>query len=414
MKNVNKKIYNEKAITLVALVTTVIVLLILAGVSITTIVGDNGLFSAAENTKSKTGIATEKAGIEIAMLSAKSGSSEESQITIEKFQNALNEEFGENVATVIEKKDNIFSVIFDDVQRGYEVSTDAQIISTIEKSEDDAPGTLAGEGTESSPFMIESIEDLVAFSNSVNAGNSYNGQFVKLAISLNFKSTLSYVDHTITTFGDINGNSTQDNLMTELTTGTGFTPIGTNINSAYFKGTFDGNNKTISNLYINVIDTYKGLFGYTMGATIKNITVTGEITAKGYTGGIIGYARAGTIANCKNYANITCLNSSGVTYLGGIVGVCYANVNNCYNYGEITHTGETSSQTGGIAGVLWNGGTIDRCYNYTDISGYSGLGGIVGVLGHGSNGIVTNCYNEGNVSGKIGLGGIVRLHVNCK
>lgn len=42
---------NERGITLIALVVTIVVLLILAGVTITYAIGENGLFSAAERTE---------------------------------------------------------------------------------------------------------------------------------------------------------------------------------------------------------------------------------------------------------------------------------------------------------------------------------------------------------------------------
>lgn len=51
---------------------------------------------------------------------------------------------------------------------------------------------MEGEGTENNPFVINSIEDLVAFADSVTKGNTYEGQYVKLSQSLDFKSDKSY------------------------------------------------------------------------------------------------------------------------------------------------------------------------------------------------------------------------------
>lgn len=42
-----------------------------------------------------------------------------------------------------------------------------------------------------------------------------------------------------------------------------------------FRGTFDGNGWTISNITIDGEFTYQGLFGYTNGATIKNLNIAG-------------------------------------------------------------------------------------------------------------------------------------------
>ena len=51
----NKKILKEKGITLIALVITIIVLLILAGVSIAMLTGENGILTQAQNASIKTG-----------------------------------------------------------------------------------------------------------------------------------------------------------------------------------------------------------------------------------------------------------------------------------------------------------------------------------------------------------------------
>ena len=56
MKNIRKQ---EKGITLIALVVTIIVLLILAGISITMLTGQNGILNRAAEAKEKTGVAQE-------------------------------------------------------------------------------------------------------------------------------------------------------------------------------------------------------------------------------------------------------------------------------------------------------------------------------------------------------------------
>lgn len=50
----NLKMKNNKGITLIALVITIIVLLILAGVSISTLIGNNGILTQAQNSKKTT------------------------------------------------------------------------------------------------------------------------------------------------------------------------------------------------------------------------------------------------------------------------------------------------------------------------------------------------------------------------
>lgn len=67
-------------------------------------------------------------------------------------------------------------------------------------------------------------------------------------------------------------------------------PIG-NSNKPY-QGTFDGNGKTITNLYINAEQKYMGLFGYTYEGTIKNLTFeyANVTNTNSYAGVLVGNA----------------------------------------------------------------------------------------------------------------------------
>ena len=106
------------------------------------------------------------------------------------------------------------------------------------KVKDKEAGVLRveNEGTKDETYYIESIDDLVAFSTSVNEGNTYEGKIVKLTQLLDFNSDKSYVEVS---------------LKESVTTGQGFTPIGTIDNP--FKGVFDGDGTEIRNIY-----KYKG------------------------------------------------------------------------------------------------------------------------------------------------------------
>ena len=137
---------------------------------------------------------------------------------------------------------------------------------------------------------ITTAEDLVAFAKDVNEnGNSYAGKTVML-------------------MNDIDLNNVA------------WTPIGqTGGYSAktYFKGTFDGNGKTISNLNVSVWEAgtdggkhyASGLFGFidVASATIKNLTVdNAKVVGHHWAGVIAGYL-TGNIDNCHVInANVTC------------------------------------------------------------------------------------------------------------
>ena len=69
-KSNKQKLMTNKGITLIALVITIIVLLILAGVSIATLTGQNGILTQANNAKTQTEIANEKEAISLAYTRA--------------------------------------------------------------------------------------------------------------------------------------------------------------------------------------------------------------------------------------------------------------------------------------------------------------------------------------------------------
>ena len=77
-------------------------------------------------------------------------------------------------------------------------------------------------------------------------------------------------------------------------------PIGKNIERNY-KGTFDGNNKTITNLYINATQKFMGLFGCTDQSTIKNLTFeyANVTNTQDIIGILVGYANTSTLQNIK-------------------------------------------------------------------------------------------------------------------
>lgn len=65
-----EKYKNDKGITLIALVITIIVLLILAGVSIATLTGDNGILTQAREAKEQTEKDAAKEKVEVEVLTS--------------------------------------------------------------------------------------------------------------------------------------------------------------------------------------------------------------------------------------------------------------------------------------------------------------------------------------------------------
>ena len=196
-------------------------------------------------------------------------------------------------------------------------------------------------------------------------------------------------------------------------------------------GTFDGNNKTIKNLYINSTESSQGLFGYISNtqhlstySCIKNIkfenvnitstgsqtgalaavvqdidevsnihVLSGTITGKRSVGGIVGRSTRSKITNATNKATII---NKGSDYTGGIAGsIAGSTLTSCANYGEIIDDKEESYYVGGITGFSQASSTISNCANYANIRGGYQVGGIVGKMKEGT---LENSFTSGNIT----------------
>lgn len=193
--------------------------------------------------------------------------------------------------------------------------------------------------------------DMERFRDKVNSGRTFEGRTARVMADI-----------------DLEGSETNQ-----------WVPIAIN-----FKGTFEGNHHTISNIYINSSSDYQGLFRQNYGV-IQNIVVGGTIKGRNCIGGITGY-NYNTILNCRNNAYV-----QGAQYSGGIAGYNVNLIQKCYNTNEIY---ATDAGTGGIAGGNRDG-IIKECYNTAYIhSGYQTAGGICGYTVSGK---IYNCYNKGKV-----------------
>ena len=126
MKGEKGKNMRNRGITLIALVITIIVLLILAGVSIATLTGQNGILTRAQDSKTQTGIAEEKEAINLAY----SGAVAEKRGTGDITADDLNREFGTNGtnATAVDNGDGTITVTFDPPSnRVYTIDADGNI-----------------------------------------------------------------------------------------------------------------------------------------------------------------------------------------------------------------------------------------------------------------------------------------------
>ena len=108
---------NKNGITLIALVITIVVLLILAGVSISMLTGNNSIIKQAQNAKKETEESTEKEKIQIAVYEAEFKNNGYQKLTEKNLQKEINEQFENGEAKVYSNEKDAFSVIFQNKDR---------------------------------------------------------------------------------------------------------------------------------------------------------------------------------------------------------------------------------------------------------------------------------------------------------
>lgn len=296
--------------------------------------------------------------------------------------------------------------------------------------------TGSGTGAEDSPIEIASASELAYLAQQTNAGGE---------------------ELTLENGGTINGKTNFQGVYFKLTEDIdlgeqAWTPIGKN-DSYPFKGVFDGNEKTISNMAaINTNDyNYAGLFGFIANGSILNLqieiaatglhvqgvvnigTLVGHITNSIITnchvkggniigdspiftqmavGGLIGQMTSSEVTGCSSAIGVTATHNGATgLFAGGICGVNgYASITNCQYSGSVMaiderKDGTPNSYAGGITGasdLLPVGGTsrtstISECTVHVDISAGAHAGGIVG---YHYKGTVEKCSTEGTISTK--------------
>ncbi|MBR4153096.1 MAG: hypothetical protein IKT98_09085, partial [Selenomonadaceae bacterium] len=183
-------------------------------------------------------------------------------------------------------------------------------------------------------YEIDEAQDLVDLANYVNSGHNCEG--------LTFKQTADEINMS----------------------GVDFTPIGQISDSKLFKGNFDGNGKTISNLNIDSTGNYVGLFGCVgSGGTIQNVNiVNANVKGKSRVGGIVGWILSGgKVENCSVSGNTSV---SGSSYIGGIVGRNNGTVSNNKIDAQVSGS-SGSSYIGGV--VVNNGGTVSGNFYHSNV-----------------------------------------------
>ena len=176
-----------------------------------------------------------------------------------------------------------------------------------------------------------------------------------------------------------------------------WTPIGNSANP--FKGTFDGNGKTVKNLLITGNNANVGLFGMTTDGEIKNLVVENAKVSGRLNVGVV----AGTPYTSK-YTDITVqghVEVNGMAYVGGVGGK--------NAYADWTDITVNVDETSYVKANSVENGTAYRTY----------VGGVVGFNGEGGHSfknITSNINVEGStcdVGGLFGIAHYGNLFENC-
>ncbi|MDR0303458.1 MAG: hypothetical protein LBH98_01625 [Chitinispirillales bacterium] len=226
----------------------------------------------------------------------------------------------------------------------------------------------------SSPFTVSSVRDLQDLEYLVNEGID---DFADKTIRLSANIALS-------------GN---------------WTPIGISAGIS-FRGTFDGQGKTISGLSVN--SAYAGLFGHINDATIKNVKV--NTSAEGIYSTKVGGILAGVVHNALTVENVYVsgnifTDKIGTSVeplcLGGLVGQAKGDLTlkNSHSKANVSCS-PTSGQyvsLGGLVGYANKTLIVEECFAGGDISGYANnLGGLIGYADDLAD--IKNCYAKVNVN----------------
>lgn len=137
-----------------------------------------------------------------------------------------------------------------------------------------------------------------------------------------------------------------------------------------------------------------GIAGITSSASIiENCLSSGKIVCKNNVGGIVGMNENTLTIRCCESSSTIEINVNGVDGVGGVLGLASNGktviVEDCIFSGNMNVP--TGQRVGGIVGDLGTGSSVRRCYVSGNITGWAGVGGIVGRAG----GLVWNANGNG-------------------
>lgn len=235
----------------------------------------------------------------------------------------------------------------------------------------------ANSGTAQNPFGLFSTSDFVELRRCVNEhNNSFSGKVFAVGNDIDFS-------------------------------GVNLVPIGDNSPSNdRFAGALEGGGRSLINIKVSTSATAEasGLFGWTNGASFRDLVISGEVLGGGSSGLLVGYAsNTGTFSNIAAFASVSAraaLEASQTDQVGGLIGV--------------SRGGSASSATCSTNNLSIRNVTVDplggsgRVYGFGSVHGQTGAGGLVGqsmctTISNARASIEVRFDGRGNVGGLVAL-----------
>lgn len=221
--------------------------------------------------------------------------------------------------------------------------------------------TFSGEGTEASPWLIQSATDLAALSRLTTGKKDFGkGTYYKLTVNVDL-SVGGWVP-----------------ICDSNTTQSGWHNI-----ANFFSANFDGSNKTITFEEENAAVCF-GLFMGLANCTVENINFEGSITGAHYHAALATYINGGvTVKNVTTSVDITVTDTinDAQARTGAIAGQVNGTGNaliNCKNTGDITALAH-QTKVGGLVGFAYGELALENCSNEGVVKGITTANTIYGV-----------------------------------
>lgn len=229
-------------------------------------------------------------------------------------------------------------------------------------------------------YRIDSEEAFAQFVALVNGGNDFKDQTVYLAGDLDLSGVKDQ-----SPIGIRKGYEEVTNTFVDL-------------QKAQFMGTFDGQGYAITGILIEktIADTcYSGFFGWTSGATVKNVKLEGSVShlMGDYAYKNTNFVGTGGLIACADGANVVdnvyCdIDVVGLRQTGGIIGRHGATVSNTTNAGDVNG----ANCAGGFGGFVSDMTVISSLNTGKISSSFSASGFLARARG---NCTVNGCVNDG-------------------